>query len=1020
MKLRLTLAALAAASAAFALDPLEKADACSTQLSPELVPAEGYFPIGVLGDHRFRLLPFAGLNLCETSHCCYEFKDGKPCAYRKAGNGKGLFFFNVWAAHTVYNSSETKHYGTIKRPVSDSGREYGRQMIRYFDPATRQYVLDAAAATVDSVMKQGDRGSVFIWGIDNEWEPPLDYSEEAVTAFRAFLEKAYGGDLSKLNRAWGETYKAFADAQPPKVAEYTLKPGAWLDWRRFQEEAYADFIRDYFKAIQERDPDHRAVVTKSTQCTIEMQSVVRNRALNHEILADRTRDLSKGWYGIDQYGHGDRNTYEMNYLYHCILPNDPAERKFRYGVFSGEANNHAGPGWQFAQSYWRLPSNGYKGGNFFVLGYFGAKNDYSTFGLTAPDGVRRSRFHYLTRYAAMIHRSEPFWAKAEPAAGVPRIAMLMPQRDILLANDTGVSRWDYSTNNRLSVYSHLRNAGYWVDVIPYGKLNPAFLKQYGALFLVGAEHLSPKECADIEAFVQAGGKLYSDMRAGSFDEHHLEARGLEKVLGLRHKGVYTGIEVSPDDVWYNTEYGNVIRGDGKILYETTTGKLLNAEDLFHNAKAAQVVGNDYGKGKSFWFTTRLGALRPESVEPMVVSNFFGGWLKRGGVKPAYAHSTAGGDRLRVEQPQMTADGNLAIAVAGATRFALPAGTLTVALPAAAKFTHAFWAPAESALLEKIAFTRTADGAAFALPEVKTAGILYCFTTPEPLLGIAVLNPRHAAKSDPATPELVPGETVKVKVQLANPGTTELAAGAVTLRAPADWKAEPAKFDTAALKPGELREFTFQVTIPESSAHFRPNFVYPLVAEFTAGGARTGVIHQSVGMRLDPKKFDHLLSDNATDGRFPRDFAIRTGAEYIYNFPEELPDGQYVKDPSSNKTPGRSGNGLTDGLDWWSRRVTFAMPEAEVVFDLKSAYEVTAVNLRKGAPAFPNGIEVEVSEDGKSFRTVAKAPKPDWDEGGWTMVKTEPAKGRYVLVRIKYPTAKGGYLDELEIYGRPLK
>lgn len=185
---------------------------------------------------------------------------------------KGSFFFNVWAAHTVYNSSVTKHYGTIKRPVGDSGREYGRQMIRYFDPATRQYVLDAAAATVDSVMKLGDRGSVFIWGIDNEWEPPLDYSEEAVTAFRAFLEKAYDGDLSKLNRAWGETYKAFADAQPPKVAEYTLKPGAWLDWRRFQEEAYADFIRDYFKAIQERDPDHRAVVTKSTQCTIEMQS----------------------------------------------------------------------------------------------------------------------------------------------------------------------------------------------------------------------------------------------------------------------------------------------------------------------------------------------------------------------------------------------------------------------------------------------------------------------------------------------------------------------------------------------------------------------------------------------------------------------------------------------------------------------------------------------------------------------------------------------------------------------------
>ena len=189
------------------------------------------------------------------------------------------------------------------------------------------------------------------------------------------------------------------------------------------------------------------------------------------------------------------------------------------------------------------------------------------------------------------------------------------------------------------------------------------------------------------------------MRAGEFDEHHLEHSGLSKVLGLNFKGVYTGIEVSPDDVWYHTPYGNVIRGDGKILYETTTGKLLNAGDLFENAKAAQVVGNQFGKGKSFWFNTRLGALRPESVEPMVVSNFFGDWLKRGGVKPAYAHSAAEGDRLRVEEPQLTPGGDLAFAVAGVTRFAIPAGKLTVALPAAAKFTQAFWAPAESALMK---------------------------------------------------------------------------------------------------------------------------------------------------------------------------------------------------------------------------------------------------------------------------------------------------------------------------------
>lgn len=1020
-KCKFTLAALAAASTALALDPLEKADAYSTELSPELVPTRNFFPIGVLGDNAFRQMPFAGLNLGEEAHCCYEFKDGAECNYKKTAGGKGLRFFNVWAAHSIFLSPETKHYGTLKHPVNDAGVEYDHQMIRFFDPNTRKYVLDAAAATVDTVLaREEGKEDIFIWGIDNEWELPLDYSAEALTAFRKFLESTYDGDLDRMNRAWNTSYQSFAEAVPPKIAECSQQPGAWLDWRRFQEESYADFIRDYFTVIQQHDPKRRPVVSKSTQCTIEMQSVVRNRAVNHEILADRTRDISQGWYGIDQYGHGDRNNYEMNYLYHCILPNDPAERKFRCGVFSGEANNHAGPGWQFAQSYWRMLANGYRGGDFFVLGCFGAQNDFATFGFTSPDGSRRSRFHYLTRYAAAIHRTEPFWAQAEPANDVPRIAMLLPQRDVLLANNTGVSLWDYSTNNRLAVYTHLRNAGYWVDVIPYGKLNPEFLKRYDALFLVGAEHLSAKECAEIAAFVEAGGCLYSDMRAGNFDEHHLETHGLEKVLGLRQQGVYTGIEVSPDDVWYNTEYGNVIRGDGKILFEATTAKLLNERDLFENAKAALVLGNDFGKGRSFWFNTRLGALRPESVEPLVISNFLAGYLKQAGIQPNYTHSEAPGDHLRVETPQMNDSGDLAIIVAGVTRFAIPAGKLSVKLPATAEFNSAFWASAEGALLEKVPFRRTGDRVEFELPEVKTAGVLYCFVTPEPLLGLGMVDATQSLPADPNTPELLPTKETHVKVQLANPGTTELPAGEIALRALADWKVEPAVQATPVLKPGEMREFVFRVTVPEMSPHFRPNFVYPLLAQFIVEGERRGVAHQSVAVRLDPTKFDYLLSDNAIDGRFPRDFTIHTGAEYIYNFPDELPEGHSFRDPSTNTEDGRAGNALTDGLDWWTRRVTFVMPEAEVVFDLKSVYTISAVNLRKGHPAFPTGVEVEVSENGKHFKPIAKASTLTWDEGDWAMVKTEPVKGRYVLVRIIYPSAAGGFLDELEIYGRPLK
>lgn len=175
--------------------------------------------------------------------------------------------------------------------------------------------------------------------------------------------------------------------------------------------------------------------------------------------------MARDGTALTQYGHGDRNAYEINYFFNALRPVDPADHGVR-GVFSAESNNHAGPGWQFAQTYWRLLGNGLRGINFFVIGNFGGERDYATFSLTHPDGTRRDRFFYLPRFTAAIHRRETFWSRAFPAENIPRIALLVPQRDTALAADTGRSWWDYSINDRLSVYSHLRGLGYWVETIP--------------------------------------------------------------------------------------------------------------------------------------------------------------------------------------------------------------------------------------------------------------------------------------------------------------------------------------------------------------------------------------------------------------------------------------------------------------------------------------------------------------------------------------------------------------------------
>ena len=438
----LAAAGLVAGLTAAALDPMEKIDAYSIEVTPELHGTENFFPLGILGDRAFSQLPFLGLNITENIYTCYDFRAGKPSQLKKnSRDDKGTYFYCLWAAHSLYSSRDTANYGKLKNAMKSDGTAYGNHTISIFDPQTRKYVLDAAAFSAKSVLER-DTDNITLWGIDNEYELPPDYSPEALAAFRKDLEQVYDGDLDRLNRAWGSSYRSFAEAMPPAVSECRERPGAWLDWRRFQDRAYAEFIADYFKAIRDADPKKRPVISKSTQCTIEMQACVRNRALDHEVLADLVRDSGQGWYGIDQYGHGDRSAYELNYLYNCILPDDPEDDEYRYGLFSAETNNHAGPGWQFAQTFWRLMANGFKGADFFVMGSFMASRDYATFSMTYPDGTRRDRFFYLSRLASMVHRAEAFMAQSRPVPGLPRVAMLMPKREVLLAADTGVSWWD--------------------------------------------------------------------------------------------------------------------------------------------------------------------------------------------------------------------------------------------------------------------------------------------------------------------------------------------------------------------------------------------------------------------------------------------------------------------------------------------------------------------------------------------------------------------------------------------------
>ena len=131
---------------------------------------------------------------------------------------------------------------------------------------------------------------------------------------------------------------------------------------------------------------------------------------------------------------------------------------------------------------------------------------------------------------------------------------------------------------------------------------------------------------------------------------------------------------------------------------------------------------------------------------------------------------------------------------------------------------------------------------FSLPEIRTAGAIYTFRKPVPMLALAVIDPAGAVPDDPWTARLEKGKSYRVKVQSACADR-----GRVELRAFADWKVEPASQPVRPSSPGTLSEYFFTVTPPLESPLYQPNETCPLLAQTVVDGRRIAVCNATVAV-----------------------------------------------------------------------------------------------------------------------------------------------------------------------------
>lgn len=1008
--------------AAIPEEPLRDVRAYSVEIDENMNGTDGFYPLGILRDP----LPWGFSIPAGANYTVVNLMPGKEDSFEGPG---------VSGAHVFGCQAALKGPGNQNLPkaLGPDGQPLKRRAVNLFDPATLDRIFSVARKSVAYAVEKGD-ARIFKWEIDNEFIPELDFSPQAVEAFRAWLPGWYGGDVEKFRRVWGEGFSGFGDAVGIDPAVCRERPGPFMDWIRFQQESFANFLAEYYKTIYEADPRHRSVNGKDTQSSLEMLRIARARRANHELIGEAVAPYTRGVRGMDHYGHGDRNAYEMNFYALTATP-DGWRPGARAGILYGENNNHNGPGWQWAQTLWRMPPNGLKGGNLFCCGWFGAWGDWASFGFENPDATKREKFWYVPRFFSTIHRAERFFTESAPARGVPKVAILMAQRDIPFGTDDNLSPWEFPVNSRLRVYSHLRDAGCFVDVIPYARIAREDMRDYGALFLVSAEHLSDADIAAIREYVRGGGVLFCDCRTGQFDEHNLAREadgGLSDVLGLAFDGIWESgdVVVDPGDVWFDTRYGRLLRGDGRVKFTATTAHPVNARSAFYyDNKAAVLMENHFGKGRAYWMNTQMGTLRSESSggeEP--ACDFFRSVLDAAGVAASYEISTDRACDTRVECPLVDGKGNAVVMVAGRTWKPLEPMRLTMPLPEGLSFGSAFISLAEDNGLRPLAFVRDGARVSFDLPAVKSAAAIWLMSGDHPpLLGTRFSWDGRTAAPGDETPRVKPGETFGLTVQVANPSGQPLRGAKLRVRTLQGWKVTCVS-PLGDVPPHSIGEAQYEITVAADGPEMRPDHLQPIVADLFVGGTRTAVTHTVVQADISKAGHELLLSDNWVSADCP--WSIWNGATYRYLTQPDAEKGERIVDTLHTR---RADGSDVFALQSGDRRERLrhaswkGLGRVEVEWDLKKAYDITrilakrTVELRKREDrkdaVDPLAVSYSLSSTGADWTEPVRVAFVCDEDGFCDIELPEALRARFIRLAFECDSAKTTWLDETWIFGK---
>ena len=451
----------------------------------------------------------------------------------------------------------------------------------------------------------GKNENVIGWQIDNELgnsHYDLCMCPSCEASFQNWLQEKYG-NIENLNRQWGnvfwsQDYPDFTHIQAPRITATGANPSAMLDWRRF----CSDLIVDFHK--------HQSII---------LREAAPGKFITHNYMgfADKVNyyDLGKDldFVSHDQYPGGFFHEVQNdpNAAYHAAaldVMRATKEQSFwimeqQSGQTGWEILGRAPQPGQLAMWATQCIAHGADAIVFFRWRVCTVGTEQYWHGVLPHSGIPGRNYNELKTF---IHKTKPLMKEIQKTVPTSKVGIIYSY-DQSYAIDIQPHHPDMKyVKHLMTYYTPLFNRNVPIDFVA----ETSDFSKYDVL-IAPLQYIMPQGLEEkYKAYVENGGTLVMDIRAGVKDENNINksdaaipGKILGEVLGLEIPEYDCLRDVNVKVLWDGVEYEGEKWADIINLKGAQALAYYNSE--FYAGTPA-VTLNHYGRGRAYYVATQPG------------------------------------------------------------------------------------------------------------------------------------------------------------------------------------------------------------------------------------------------------------------------------------------------------------------------------------------------------------------------------------------------------------------------------